>query len=74
MLYVLEDASYWCYLEYGTMYIPVDPFIAPDLLRVEQLIRDAFSDFIRSAFDGTQHIRLGDGGCRYQQMAPRHAA
>ena len=55
LLYGLEDASYWRYLEYGTVYIPAGPFVAPQLLHGDQLIRDAvrdaFNDFIHSEFN-----------------------
>lgn len=52
---MLEDTRYWRYLEYGTVYIPDDPFVSPELLRVDQFIRDAvrdaFNDFIHSEFN-----------------------
>ena len=59
LLYVLEDASYWRYLEYGTVYIPAGPFIAPNLLLVENLLREAVRDFFN------QFVIAGFGGLAY---------
>ena len=48
-------ASYWRYLEYGTVYIPADPFIEPNLLLVDNLlreaVRDALNTFVREGFN-----------------------
>lgn len=59
-LYVLEDAAYWRYLNYGTVYIPAGPFVSVQLRTVDQVIyeavRDAFADFVRGVSIGTIRI------------------
>ena len=40
LLYVLEDASYWRFLEHGTLYIPKDSFIRPQ----SRTLKEAASD------------------------------
>lgn len=59
-LYVLEDAAYWRYLNYGTVYIPAGPFVSVQLRTVDQVIyeavRDAFAEFVRGVSIGTIRI------------------
>ena len=56
---MLEDASYWRYLEYETVYIPAGPLVAPNLLLVENLLREAVRDFFN------QFVSAGFGGIAY---------
>lgn len=54
LLYVLEDASYRCFLEYGTIYIEPRNFIVPQLpslAQVAQAVRNTFNAWVLSGFN-----------------------
>lgn len=55
LLYVLDRAYYWRFLEYGTRHVPSDPFIRPQLRNVEAevyaAVRDAFQAFRPTQFE-----------------------